>query len=43
VSGRGPGGGWRTALWVVGLLATIAVTFFVTRAARRELEKARAT
>jgi uncharacterized membrane protein YdjX (TVP38/TMEM64 family) len=42
VSGRGPGGGWRTALWVVGLLATIAVTFFVTRAARRELEKARA-
>jgi uncharacterized membrane protein YdjX (TVP38/TMEM64 family) len=41
VSGRGPGGGWRAALWVVGLLATIAVTFFVTRAARRELEKAR--
>jgi uncharacterized membrane protein YdjX (TVP38/TMEM64 family) len=40
VTGRGPGGAWRTALWVVGLLATIAVTVFVTRAARRQLDKA---
>ncbi|HEY3119435.1 MAG TPA: TVP38/TMEM64 family protein [Vicinamibacteria bacterium] len=39
VSGRGPGGAWRTVLWVAGLLATIAVTVLVTRAARRQLEK----
>jgi len=40
VSGPGAGGGrWRIALWVVGLLATAAATFFITRAARRQLEK----
>ena len=39
VSGRGPGGAWQTALWVAGLVATMAVTVLVTRAARRQLAK----
>jgi uncharacterized membrane protein YdjX (TVP38/TMEM64 family) len=39
VSGQHRGGAWQTALWVVGLVATIAVTVLVTRAARRQLDK----
>jgi uncharacterized membrane protein YdjX (TVP38/TMEM64 family) len=39
VGGHEPERPWRTALWVVGLLATAAVTVFVARTARRQLAK----